>query len=78
MRDSLPVTNTYGEPLSECAEDMAAGLNIYGWPGRPLEVRTVRRGGVVVIPCPECSMAGQPHFLEVRMVNGKFVVTADT
>jgi hypothetical protein len=53
---------------SDCALDLEAGLNYMGWPpDEATELKILRTGGSVVMPCPSCARAGRPHVLVVRM-----------
>jgi len=55
--------------ISDCAIDLEVGMNDFGGfeDGDP-ELAILRRGGVVILPCPTCTFEKKPsHFLSVRM-----------
>jgi hypothetical protein len=57
---------------STCAVDLEAGMNDFGgFDHDDPELAILRRGGVVILPCPACTFETTTvHFLSVRIAPG--------
>ena len=59
-----------------CATDMQYGYNTFGLPeGMASAAPVLDRGGVVVLACPDCERFKRAHALQIRMVDGRYIVT---
>ncbi len=63
-------------PPEECAKDLEAGANHLGSLGFADADASLAKGCIVMLPCPCCAQAGNPHTLMIEKKNGRFCVSA--